>query len=669
MDAHYVYAQGRLTQLDYGDYHYAFSYDIWGNVLSVTMNDALLVTYDYGSGASKGMVETMTYGNGQQVFYTYNTLGQVIAVGYTGQPVRFSYTYDSTGNLYSIFDAETEQTTEYTESGYEIRSEDGTVLYSYANGETNDYAETINGVTYQSVLQNQNNSSSGGKEIKDASGNLILSANISYDAFNRLRRKSVNAAGVETTRDYDYHTDENGNTGSLVEDYYAKYSVPGYQTVLSSHYTYDGNGNITGITTTESTSCVGSITDPQPSGSTSTMSLPSETNNSVSQTQKTYTTTYAYDEAGQLTEVVDGENGTIYRYTYDSMGNILTAEQSAAPTADIQYHTMETTYQYTNGVLSGYTGPYGESVTYETDAMGNPTKITEQLHGGTIGRLLGATVTTTLTWGEGRMLTGIRRDAQNQTTYTYNADGLRTEKAVTKNGTTAVTRYIWGDNGLAAAITGDQTVVLLYDSEGEAVGFSVDGTVYTYVKNLQGDVLRVLDADGAAVVSYSYNPWGVPTVSGDSDLAAINPCSYRSYYYDQETGYYYLQSRYYDPIIGHFLNTDETELLCTDQGSITQYNLFLYCQNNAISNSDPTGYGTLTIVLKVSFLRRWLGKGCGLIAKAIALYIFKGIKWAGTIGFVLGWIIGRALGSWLIKKDICFSVYIPFVSARTWTLY
>lgn len=206
-----------------------------------------------------------------------------------------------------------------------------------------------------------------------------------------------------------------------------------------------------------------------------------------------------------------------------------------------------------------------------------------------IGRLLGTTVTTTLTWGEGRMLTGIRRDAQNQTTYTYNADGLRTEKAVTKNGTTAVTRYIWGDNGLAAAITGDQTVVVLYDSEGESVGFSVDGTVYTYVKNLQGDVLRVLDADGAAVVSYTYNPWGVPTVSGDSDLAAINPCSYRGYYYDQETGYYYLQSRYYDSSIGRFLNADDAALLSINR-KFTSHNLFVYCGNSPADSSDPNGY-------------------------------------------------------------------------------
>ena len=99
--------------------------------------------------------------------------------------------------------------------------------------------------------------------------------------------------------------------------------------------------------------------------------------------------------------------------------------------------------------------------------------------------------------------------------------------------------------------------------------------VYTYVKNLQGDVIRILDGDGNTVVSYTYDPWGVPTVTGDTDLAALNPCSYRGYDYDEETGYYYLQSRYYDPEVGRFLNTDNVAFLgATD--SMLSNNLFAY---------------------------------------------------------------------------------------------
>lgn len=584
----------------------------------------------------------MTYGNGQRVFYTYNTLGQVETVGYTGQPSRFQYTYAADGSLASIYDSCLYQTTVYTETGYQINSGAGGPLYSYEDGEGSNYTETVNGVIYQSIVQTDENSSA--KQIRDSEGVRVLSANTCYDSFNRLYSKSVQAAAIELERNYTYDTDESGSTGSLVKGYAAVYTVGDHQTTLSFNYTYDGNGNIIGITGTERSGTVSDIIDPQP---------PVSSYRLTPEIQESYSTTYAYDEAGQLMEAVDGETGKTYRYTYDASGNIQTARTYTVSPNGNEALIDETTYQYVNGILCGYASSTKGNVTYQTDQMGNPTVIGFD----------------TLTWGEGRMLTGIRRNAQNYTAYTYNADGLRAVKAVVKNGITTNTHYVWGDNGLAAAITGNQTVVVLYDAEGESVGFSVNETVYTYVKNFQGDVIRILDEDGTAVVSYTYDPWGVPTVSGDADLAAINPCSYRGYYYDQETGYYYLQSRYYDPEIGRFLNTDDTEMICTDQGGITQYNLFLYCQNNAISNSDPTGYGRLTVILKVSFLRRWCGRLCSMIAKAIALYIFKGAKWAGVIGAALGWIIGRTLAQWMIKKDIRLSVYIPFMPTRTWTLY
>ena len=89
MSAQYTYAQGRMTGLTYGSFQYGFTYDLWGNVTQVTMNGSSLVSYDYGTAAHKGQVQTMTYGNGQQVFYSYNALGQVETAGYTGQLNRF----------------------------------------------------------------------------------------------------------------------------------------------------------------------------------------------------------------------------------------------------------------------------------------------------------------------------------------------------------------------------------------------------------------------------------------------------------------------------------------------------------------------------------------------------------------------------------------------------
>ena len=90
------------------------------------------------------------------------------------------------------------------------------------------------------------------------------------------------------------------------------------------------------------------------------------------------------------------------------------------------------------------------------------------------------------------------------------------------------------------------------------------------------------------MVKYSNDPWGVPTIEGDKDLAAINPCSYRGYYYDEETGYYYLQSRYYDPAIGRFINADVVEYLGGDSCAVSA-NIYAYCNNNPVMNWDPLG--------------------------------------------------------------------------------
>ena len=311
---------------------------------------------------------------------------------------------------------------------------------------------------------------------------------------------------------------------------------------------------------------------------------------------------------------------------------------------------------------------------YQTDAMGNPISIREGVS------------TKTLTWGEGRMLLGVRKNASNYTEYTYNVDGLRTKKVAAVNGTTTTTEYVWGDNGLAGTIvkeaTAKTTVVPHYDNEGEAIGFTVHyapniaitprtTSTYTYVKNLQGDVIRILDAGGDTVVEYTYDPWGKPTVTGDENLAALNPCSYRGYDYDEETGYYYLQSRYYDPVTGRFLNVDDVVFLNADTSNESN-NLFAYCKNNPINGIDPYGYfyvsnaklrkaikvalavfglnpiGSVILAIGVRTVRKWiiaraalLGAKFGAIGGPVASAVLSGL-FALCIGWS-SWIIVDAL--------------------------
>jgi len=112
-----------------------------------------------------------------------------------------------------------------------------------------------------------------------------------------------------------------------------------------------------------------------------------------------------------------------------------------------------------------------------------------------------------------------------------------------------------------------------------------NGAVYYYITNLQGDVVRLVNSAGNTAAWYKYDPYGNATTASGSH-ATINPLRYRGYYYDTETGLYYCQSRYYDPVIGRFINADK--FVSTGQGLIG-YNMFAYCGNNPLCSRDASG--------------------------------------------------------------------------------
>ena len=116
--------------------------------------------------------------------------------------------------------------------------------------------------------------------------------------------------------------------------------------------------------------------------------------------------------------------------------------------------------------------------------------------------------------------------------------------------------------------------------------------VFYYITNVQGDVVAIVDSDGYVMVQYDYDAWGKPIRTQYADetvstyITYFNPLRYRGYVYDQETGLYYLQSRYYDPEIGRFINADA--FTSTGQGVLGN-NMFAYCGNNPVNRSDVEG--------------------------------------------------------------------------------
>ena len=190
------------------------------------------------------------------------------------------------------------------------------------------------------------------------------------------------------------------------------------------------------------------------------------------------------------------------------------------------------------------------------------------------------------TWQNGRRLATVSH-GNDSISYTYNPDGIRTSKTV--NGTT--TKYHVMNGTLLDQTKGNDTIVFLYDEKGNKYGFDYNGTKYYYIFNVQGDVIGILNQSGTQIVSYQYDPWGkVLSVSGSeaATIGQLNPIRYRGYYYDTETGFYYLQSRYYDPITRRMINADIPEITVFDPSN-PQWNKNLFAVSYKYDASGQPG--------------------------------------------------------------------------------
>ena len=175
-----------------------------------------------------------------------------------------------------------------------------------------------------------------------------------------------------------------------------------------------------------------------------------------------------------------------------------------------------------------------------------------------------------------------------------------------------------------------------YDAQSRPAMVEFNGVLYSYVHNLQGDVVGIVDSAGSLVVEYKYDAWGKPTLvrtltAAYEALAELNPFRYRGYVFDEETGLYYLRSRYYSPNCGRFINVDSYS---GKLGQSHAHNLFAYSYNSPIAFIDKDGYSATTagaiyyIIIYVSGTD-WnkagsvFAKIVGAVAVAIASYRAK----------------------------------------------
>ena len=294
-------------------------------------------------------------------------------------------------------------------------------------------------------------------------------------------------------------------------------------------------------------------------------------------------------------------NGETKRYTYDANGNIIMVQTNDALECQYQYNSKNelvlyeiqdgiNTYNYDNNGNITSAVLWDDTVkTFSYTDPNWPDKLTAvngcQICYDAIGNPISYYDNNLMDWDNGRQLVGIL-DTDVEYNYAYDANGLRIYKEID----CTTTQFHYADGVLLGQTTEDDTLTFLYDESGNKFGFIYNGAYYYYDINLQGDVVGIYNSNGVKVVTYEYDPWGVITNITDTsgiDIGTINPIRYRGYYYDNETGFYYLQSRYYDPGICRFISADSQ--IAGVGGNVLGYNQFAYCFNNPVNMSDDTG--------------------------------------------------------------------------------
>jgi RHS repeat-associated protein len=183
--------------------------------------------------------------------------------------------------------------------------------------------------------------------------------------------------------------------------------------------------------------------------------------------------------------------------------------------------------------------------------------------------------------------------------YKYNDNGYRTSKKfyTYSDYTPILTEaidYELIDDKVVYETNGTYGILYTYDYDGTLIGFNYDSDVtdqtdgldYFYLRNQQGDITTIINSSGTVVTKYNYDAYGNTTIVLDN-LSGVNQYTYKGYRYDSETNLYYLNSRYYNPEVGRFINADG---LVGDMGDIQSSNMYSYCANNPVNRGDESGY-------------------------------------------------------------------------------
>ena len=604
-----LYTNGLLTKVKDQVNEYEYKYEPKGRVAKIKQNGNELATYVYTDTdteqkveetLSSGLVRSVTKGANSETVQisnirrTSNVYTVVTTKRDDGKPIKktlyktnelereINYEYDNYGNLIKA-------TLDFSILNFGIY---GSITENYYYDNLNRLVgKTVNGIGDNMVEYEYAYSKDSQSKLESLffEGIEILPK---YDCLGRKTEKEIKLSNTPVTKEKISYL-KYGDHATLMPNqisYFARYN-DNYLGRDNLRYTYDKMGNVSQIYKNGALVCE-----------------------------------YKYDTLGRLVRENNKELNRTELYEYDSVGNMVSKMRTSftlEPKREIVItNPRELKYKYTeDGKLLTYGGLNYFNV---TDMEFGYPSIWKKRY--------------SIVWTLQHKMMSF-----GDNYFEYDVEGRRTQK----NDIT----YIYDVND--KLVKQSNGIEYLYDNEG-CIGFKYTTTendvsvtnTYLYRKDIFGNVIEILDTNGGTVVKYVYDAWGNHKVlnpdgtenTTDNFIGNINPIRYRSYYYDTETGLYYLNARYYDPEVCRFISPDDINYL--DPETIGGTNLYAYCNNNPVMYADPSGHFLISLFvgLVASFV-------IGTTASAVSQYV----QYGGNINWLQACIDGLfAVGSTLL---------------------
>lgn len=521
MNTTYSYENDKISSISHNGFSYNYEYDIYGNVKSISVEDKTLLTYSYNNDHNRS-IGAITYGNGKKLSYAYDEKGNITQIYIDNENTpKYEYEYDIYNNLVTYIDHANNTITSYNktigEKTYEIvvqRMDDaGTIIYSIESGSDSSYVESVFGRDY-SISKTVSYDSKKGTSTATTTTPVILfnedgkaTVTTTSDSLDRRIEEKLKFttdvvdyqnASIEVKNEYTYKDIDSSQTTKLIETFKATLittdgnGISTTEELINLKYKYDSAGRITTIYEYRLSGV---------SGYYHPIAL------------------YEYDDAGQLIAEAHGYSNEVWGYTYDAGGNItsknkLDYNDVIVEDVDNPYFDNLDTTEPLDTIEYGYDNKYkdllvsfdGETITH--DDAGNPLNY----HGYTIG----GETSMNFSWAGRNLVEAVTQDGDSKFKYTYDASGLRTEKAIYEKETfTIATTDTNGNPTTESKSEFIKSCTIEYVwSNGMIVAQKV--STYSPVKDengyyiMDGNEVAVVENDNSVIVKPLYNDFNEP---------------------------------------------------------------------------------------------------------------------------------------------------------------